>query len=574
MVERPSRHAITPVCNLRGSTVVSLPTTVLTPSIGVDESCSRHSRKSPPIVKSPAHDPLWRPSLHFQVFDGVDVYRDGARLDVGPRRQRCVLAVLLAEAGRPVSVAQLIDRVWGDDAPQRARGALHNYISGLRRSLAPDAGIDRRPDGYCLTVDPGQVDMHRFRRLLAAGKRDDALALWRGRPFGSLDTPWLNGVRASLQRERHAAELDRNDEALAAGRHADLVHELATATETDQFDERLAGQFMLALSRSGRPADALQHYATVRRRLAEELGLDPSPALRAVHLEILSSGARPPAAPSATSPTPATPTSPAPAATAITDATPRSPNPAATPTPPAPVAAPASPTPAGPAPALPHPALPPPALPPGLVRTGSVRPGVRRLWLAVAAVAALALAAFAGATVLRPERPAVGTAPSPAAPSLPARLTPLTGDIRDGTVVAIVSRRSATTVAESYVVDIENWSTDPGGRAHLWHWRDDGDFRNQLWRIRNRPDGSHHIVNLLSGECLSGADGAVDVVQQKCAATAPDQLWTFDATGRVADNGGTRCLDIREGLLLEDTSLQVTPCGTAWSQNWMLTPRP
>ncbi|MEV6345263.1 BTAD domain-containing putative transcriptional regulator [Actinoplanes sp. NPDC051851] len=461
--------------------------------------------------------------MDFQVFGGVDVFRRGERIDTGPQRQRCVLAVLMVEAGRAVSPAELIDRVWGDDPPQRARGALHNYISRLRRVLAPDARVARRPDGYCLEIDPDDVDMHRFRSLIAAEKLDEALAIWRERPFGALDTPWLDGVRENLQRERHAAELDRNDRALAAGRHAELLHGLAGAVEAYPYDERLAGQYMLALSRGGRPSDALRYYETLRRRLADELGMDPNPALRGIHLEILTAGAHPPVE------IPDVRTPPAPT------------------TPPAPV---------------------PPAR---IERPEPPRP--RRWWLLAGAVAVLAGAGLAGALAAGlPDRRA--ETPPSASPSYPDRLAPLTGEIPDRAVVAIVNRRSATSVAESFVVDVENWAVEAGARTHLWHWRDDGDYRNQLWRVRHLPGGTRHLVNMLSGKCLSGVLGAADVRQEVCAADDPAQRWTFRPDGRLADDDGADCLSVREGLLLQDTGLQVLPCGPDWSQEWLLVARP
>ena len=154
-------------------------------------------------------------------------------LDTGHARQRRVLAALLVEVNRPVPVDELIDRVWADRPPHRARNALSAYLSRLRQQLlpAPDVRIERVARGYRLAVDPLAVDLHRFRHLVrqarsadaptAATLYDQALELWRGEPLAGIDTPWFAGVRTSLQAERLAAELDRNDAALRAGRHAD-----------------------------------------------------------------------------------------------------------------------------------------------------------------------------------------------------------------------------------------------------------------------------------------------------------------------------------------------------------------
>src|SRR3712207_3660019 len=111
-------------------------------------------------------------AAEFGVLGTVEARIDGQPLDLGHARQRCVLGVLLVEAGRPVPVDQLVDRVWGDDVPQRVASALYTYLSRLRRAVAdvPGVGIKRQPGGYLLTVDPQAVDLHRFRRLIALAR--------------------------------------------------------------------------------------------------------------------------------------------------------------------------------------------------------------------------------------------------------------------------------------------------------------------------------------------------------------------------------------------------------------------
>jgi len=238
----------------------------------------------------------------FRLLGEVEAHVDGRTVPLGHARQRCVLAALLVDANRMVTVDQLLDRVWGIRQPQRARNALSGYLSRLRHALSgtDDMRFDRQADGYRLTVDPATVDLHRFRRLVGAARDaengdaalallDEALALWRGEPFGTLDSAWLNTVRNGIAAERLAAFLDRTDLALARGRHAELLGELSATVTAHPLDERLAGQLMLALYRGGRQADALHHYEQIRVRLAEELGADPSPPLRQVHQRILSS---------------------------------------------------------------------------------------------------------------------------------------------------------------------------------------------------------------------------------------------------------------------------------------------
>jgi DNA-binding SARP family transcriptional activator/Tfp pilus assembly protein PilF len=239
-------------------------------------------------------------AAQFRVLGTVEADVDGRMVDLGHVRQRSVLAVLLVEANATVSVEQLADRVWGDLPPRRVAATIYSYVSRLRRSLAGIEGVDiaRRPGGYVFTVDPMAVDLHRFRRLVADARKaepavavgllDQALGLWHGMPFAGLDAPWLGRVRENALNERFAAELDRNDIALERGDHARLLADLGRRTAAHPFDERLAGQLMLALYRSGRQADALDHYERVRGRLSEELGVDPSPALQRLRSQLLS----------------------------------------------------------------------------------------------------------------------------------------------------------------------------------------------------------------------------------------------------------------------------------------------
>jgi Tfp pilus assembly protein PilF len=149
-----------------------------------------------------------------------------------------------------------------------------------------------------LSVDPGAVDLHRFRDLLteagnASGEApvadllDQALRLWRDPAFGALDTPWLNTVRAALNRERHAAQLHLIDLRLSRGDHAAVLTRLAELAEECPLDERVAGQYMVALSRNGQPAQALAHHERLRGLLADELGTDVGPELRRLHEQIL-----------------------------------------------------------------------------------------------------------------------------------------------------------------------------------------------------------------------------------------------------------------------------------------------
>ncbi len=238
--------------------------------------------------------------MQFHLLGVVDAVSGDHEVSLGHARQRCVLAVLLVEANRFVSVDQLMDRVWGDTPPQRGREALYSYLSRLRTvfSTETDVTIERQSRGYMLTVDAASVDLHQFRHLIDDARAanedtraltlfDQARRLWRGTPFADLDTPWLASVRATMEIERQAAELDRTDAALRCGQHAQLLAELTTRAAQLPFDERIAGQLMLALARTGRQAEALSAYQHTRQALLDHLGLEPGLELRHLHQRIL-----------------------------------------------------------------------------------------------------------------------------------------------------------------------------------------------------------------------------------------------------------------------------------------------
>ncbi|ORA38832.1 AfsR family transcriptional regulator [Mycobacterium aquaticum] len=244
--------------------------------------------------------------MEFRVLGEVEAYVDGRRLDIGHARQRGVLASLLVDVNRPVSVDQLIDRVWTDRLPHKARNAVAAYISRLRHVLPESAAVRivRGPAGYTLNTDAQSIDLYRFRQLAAEARAvanpadavalfTEALGLWRGEPVTPLATPWADDLRNSLDAERFSVRLDRNDAALAAGTHTQLLGDLAATLQEYPLDERVAAQLMLALYRSGRQAEALETYRMIRERLVDELGVDPSPAVQSVHQSILDGDSRP-----------------------------------------------------------------------------------------------------------------------------------------------------------------------------------------------------------------------------------------------------------------------------------------
>lgn len=240
--------------------------------------------------------------VEFGLLGDTAVTIEGRAVPLGPARQRCVLAALLVDAGRPVPPDRLVYRVWGDDAPPSVAGTLRTYLSRLRDAFKGSCvEIDRTSLGYVLNAQGATIDVQAFRALVAEGRSapDDqaasallgrALGLWRGEAFEGLGSGWIDEVRALLEAERFSARLDLYDVELRLGRHSSLLPSLAADSAAHPLDERLIGQLMLAQYRGGRQADALRTYALTRRRLGEELGSDPGPALQQLHQCILGNG--------------------------------------------------------------------------------------------------------------------------------------------------------------------------------------------------------------------------------------------------------------------------------------------
>ncbi|MEV0678750.1 BTAD domain-containing putative transcriptional regulator [Actinosynnema sp. NPDC050436] len=240
-------------------------------------------------------------ATEFRLLGNIEAHLDGNPVDIGHSQLRAVLAVLLVEINRTVSVDRFIDRVWGARRPlRRPRNGVQHGISLLRSALAdvPGVAITWQATGYRLSADPDTVDLHRFRAEVAQARAtgDDAdaaalfaqaLARWEGEPFAGLDTPWFTTLRDSVLQEHHTAQLDLTDLHLRQGRHAALLPELTARSHRHPLDERLAGQVVLAYYRNGRAADALTHYRHLRQRLADELGTNPGPALQQLFQQVL-----------------------------------------------------------------------------------------------------------------------------------------------------------------------------------------------------------------------------------------------------------------------------------------------
>ncbi len=238
--------------------------------------------------------------LSFHLLGRLEAYCDGVELDLGPRKQRAVLALLLLNANRVVSTERLIDDLWGDSPPSTARAALQVYVAGLRKALGTDgATLRTRAPGYVLDVEDGALDLDRFARLCAeahasphperrAALLQEALELWRDEPLPELRTePFSSAAVAQLDQLRLGALEERIDADLALGRDATLVTELEALVAEHPYRERLRAQLMLSLYRSGRQAGALDAYRAGRRALQDDLGLEPGKELRDLEAAIL-----------------------------------------------------------------------------------------------------------------------------------------------------------------------------------------------------------------------------------------------------------------------------------------------
>jgi DNA-binding SARP family transcriptional activator/predicted negative regulator of RcsB-dependent stress response len=247
--------------------------------------------------------------VDFRILGPVEVW-DGARqLDVGGPKPRAVLAALLLHANRVVSTDRLIDDLWGEAPPTTARNVLHSHLSRVRQALqagrdptAATPALLTRQGGYMLRIDSSQLDLDRFQEAIelarqamaagdasgAAGRLRDALALWRGPALADVASESLRQTTAPRLDEAYLVALEeRLDADLALGRHAELVGELEALVASHPHRERLRRQLMLALYRSGRPAEALEAYRRARSRLVEEFGLEPSQALQQLERAIL-----------------------------------------------------------------------------------------------------------------------------------------------------------------------------------------------------------------------------------------------------------------------------------------------
>jgi DNA-binding SARP family transcriptional activator len=243
--------------------------------------------------------------MEYRVLGPLEVLAGAELVPLGPPKQRVVFGTLLLHANEVVSTDRLVDELWGERPPPSAPKVIQGYVSQLRKALE-EAGaadvIETRAPGYMASVADEELDAERFRRLIAQarslyeehdaraalGAYDRALGCWRGPAFA--DVPFESFGRSEserLEELRLAAIAERVDCELELGRHERVVAELESLVAEHPLRERFRAQLMLALYRSGRQADALAAYQEARRRLVDELGIEPGPELRALEQAIL-----------------------------------------------------------------------------------------------------------------------------------------------------------------------------------------------------------------------------------------------------------------------------------------------
>ncbi|MEU5860206.1 BTAD domain-containing putative transcriptional regulator [Nonomuraea sp. NPDC047529] len=246
--------------------------------------------------------------LRFAVLGPVRAWREGQELDLGTPLQRSILGMLLLREGRAVTPAEMIDAVWGEDAPPRALGALRTYVSRLRTVLEPDRPARSRPElltsigrGYALRLPNDALDLTRFERGIAEAESARksgrlsaaaegmraALTLFEGEPLAGAVGPYAEHQRDRLAERRVSVIETLMDLDLELGDHAAVVSELIALTAEHPLRERLRAQLMLAYYRCGRQGDALNVFTETREALIDELGIEPGTELTTLHQRIL-----------------------------------------------------------------------------------------------------------------------------------------------------------------------------------------------------------------------------------------------------------------------------------------------
>ncbi|GGS58040.1 AfsR/SARP family transcriptional regulator [Actinokineospora fastidiosa] len=240
--------------------------------------------------------------MRFLILGPLTVLKDGEDVTPSAPKQRALLALLLANANRPVSMAQVVRELWDYDPPPRAVAAVHTYVMQVRKALRDDDRLVTVEQGYLLRVRPGELDLDAFADAAAAGRERlaagelaaarrrlrDALGLWRGRVLVDVESgPLLQEAIDRAERDRLDAVAARIEADLGLGRHLELIGELSGLAHLHPDDERLVRLLMRALYRAGRQADAIAAYGDLRRELAREHRAAPAPETERLYTHIL-----------------------------------------------------------------------------------------------------------------------------------------------------------------------------------------------------------------------------------------------------------------------------------------------
>lgn len=257
-------------------------------------------------------DPQWTDVPNrtmYRLLGPVEIVRDGQDIAPTAPKIRQLVAMLLLRANRIVNTDTIIRELWPDEPPRSVRTTMQTYVYQLRRmiertGLATDSDdmLQTRAPGYLLAVDPEQIDVFVFQRLVREGRElmverrfaeaaealRKALSLWSGPPLANVNCgSRLSAYVVDLQERRRNAYHLRVQAEMEIGGHRELVGELRSLVTANPLDEELHGQLIRVLDRSGRRSEALAVYRNLRGTLREELGLEPSAELRALHMELL-----------------------------------------------------------------------------------------------------------------------------------------------------------------------------------------------------------------------------------------------------------------------------------------------
>jgi SARP family transcriptional regulator, regulator of embCAB operon len=252
--------------------------------------------------------------MELKVLGPLEAHEGSLDLTPSAAKPRQVLALMATQVGKVVGVPALIEELWGSNPPRSALTTLQTYVMQLRRAIestvAEQTGRDAKEvlvtchGGYCLDVDPDDVDLHRYEELVAAGRRAfdigdhgaasrllrEALSLWRGPALVDVEVGDSLSLELTRIEENHMATLERCIESeMQLGRYHDLLSELAELTARYPMHESFCAEYMVALYRAGRQWQSLEAFTRLRNTLIDELGVDPSERLQQVHSAILNS---------------------------------------------------------------------------------------------------------------------------------------------------------------------------------------------------------------------------------------------------------------------------------------------